>query len=142
MPKTLHCPCTGINIPRFLGCVIAGYAFLFGFDYVVHHILLMDIYTQTMDLWRPEEEMSFPLMIAYNVLLVAILGFIFTRNYEEKGIGEGLRFGVSMGALLALMNAASYIWMPIPLELALGWGGAGLGAAIGIGIIFSLIYKK
>jgi len=139
---TMHCPCTNINIPRFALTVIAGYAFVFGFDYLVHHIMLMDIYTQTAGLWRPEEEMSFPLMIAYNVLLIIILGFIFTRNFEEKGIGEGLRFGAAIGALMALLNAAAYIWMPIPLELALGWAAAGLGQGVGLGIIFSLLYKK
>lgn len=138
----MHCPCTGINIIRFLAMVIVGYIFVFAFDYLVHHIMLMDIYTQTADLWRPEEEMSFPLMIAYNVLLIIILGFIFTRNFEEKGVGEGLRFGAALGALMAVMNAAAYIWMPIPQELALGWAAAGLGQGIGLGIIFSLIYKK
>ena len=138
----MHCPITGINIPRFLLSLIAGYVFLFGFDYVVHHILLMDIYTETASLWRSEGEMSFPLMIAYNVALITILGFIFTRNFEEKGIGEGLRFGAALGALLAVTNAAAYIWMPIPLELALGWAGAGLGTGLSIGVIFSLLYKK
>jgi len=138
----MHCPCTGINIPRFLACVIAGYAFLFGFDFLVHHILLMDLYTQTADLWRPEEDMNFSLMIARNLLLIIIVGYIFTRNFEDKGLKEGLRFGLPMGLLLAIMMAASYVWMPVPMELALGWACSGLGMGLGLGIIFSLIYKK
>ncbi len=140
----MHCPVTGINIPRFLIAAVAGYAFVFGFDYLIHHVLLMDTYQQTPDLWRAPETMMefFPLMIGYQVLLVLILGFIFTRNYEGKGIGEGIRFGLMIGSLIALLNAAAYIWMPISIELALSWAGAGLGISVGIGILFSLIYRK
>lgn len=143
-PCGLHCPITGINIPRFLAAAVASYAFMFGFDYLVHHVLLMETYEKTAELWRPPETMGqyFPLVIAYQILLIVILGFIFTRNFEGKGIGEGIRFGFMMGALIGLLNGAAYIWMPIPLSLALSWAGAGLGAALGIGILFSLIYRK
>ena len=138
------CPISGINIPRFLAMIVVGYAFLFGFDYVVHHILLMDLYEQTESLWRPTESMGdyFPIMIARNILLIMVIGYIFTRNFEGKGIMEGIRFGLPMGVLLAVMMASSYIWMPIPTELALGWAASGLGMGLGFGIIFSLIYKK
>ena len=140
----MHCPCTGINIPRFLAMVVAGYAFMFGFDYLVHHKLLMDLYTQTESLWRPMDSMDefFPIMIARNILLIVAIGYIFTRNFEGKGIMEGVRFGVPMGVLLAIMMSSSYIWMPIPLELALGWAASGFGLGLGFGIIFSLVYKK
>lgn len=141
---TMHCPITGCNIPRFLIMIIAGFAFLFGYDYVVHHILLMDLYEQTSDMWRPMEEMEsfFPFMLARQVLLVTIIGYIFTRNFEGKGIGEGIRFGIPIGLLLALEMASSYIWMPIPLNLALSWAAGGLGTGIALGVIFALIYKK
>ncbi len=140
----LCCPYTGTNIPRFVGMVLTGYLFVFGFDYLVHHKLLMDLYTQTADLWRPEESMMdyFSLMITRNIVLIGIIGYIFTRNFEGKGIGEGIRFGLPMGALLAVMMSSSYIWMPIPLELALGWAASGFVTGLSLGIIFSLIYKK
>ena len=140
----MHCPYTGINIKRFVAMVVAGYVFLFALDFIVHHKLLMDLYTQTADLWRPEESMMdfMALMITRNVVLIGLLGYIFTRNFEDKGIGEGVRFGIPFGMLLALMMASSYIWMPIPLELALGWAASGFAMGLGLGIIFSLIYKK
>ncbi len=139
-----HCPITGVNILRFLASALAGFIFIFGFDFIVHQNLLMGLYEQTSDLWRPEESMAtyFPLMIIRTALLSIILAFIFTRNYEGKGIQEGARFGLMFGLLLALLMASSYIWMPIPLELAIGWASSGLGTGVGLGIIFSLIYKK
>ncbi|MEM7651457.1 MAG: hypothetical protein AAF204_05190 [Pseudomonadota bacterium] len=140
----MHCPVTKINLPRFLVMSVVGYAFLFGFEYLVHHILLMDLYTQTESLWRPMEAMEefFPIMIVRNVLLVVLIGYIFTRNFEGKGIMEGIRFGLPVGVLLGLVMSSSYIWMSIPLELALGWASSGLGLGLGLGIVFSLIYKK
>ena len=142
--NNMCCPISGINVPRFLIMTIAGFAFVFGFDFAVHHHLLMDLYKQTSNLWRPEETMGdyFPLMLGYQFLLVVVLGYIFTRNFEGKGIGEGLRFGLALGVLLGLSAAASYIWMPIPLELALSWAIAGLLQAVGLGVIYALLYKK
>lgn len=138
------CPVTGINIPRFLLASVIGFIFVFGYDYLVHHVLLMETYETTADLWRAPETMEqfFPYMLGYQALYVIFLGFIFTRNFEGKGIMEGVRFGIALGLLLALCNAAAYIWMPIPLNLALAWGGCAIGSAIGIGVIFALLYKK
>jgi hypothetical protein len=140
----MHCPCTGTNISRFVLALAAGFAFKFGFDFIVHQKILMDLYTQTQDLWRPHDDMSkcLPIMLGFNLLLVGIVGYIFTRNFEGKGIMEGVRFGVPMGLLLALMMSSSYIWMPIPIELAMGWAASGLGLGLGLGIIFALLYKK
>ena len=138
------CPITGVNIPRFALCVIVSFAYIFGFDYFVHGNLLMGLYEQTTDLWRPQETMQefFPMMLTYQALLAVVLGLIFTRNYEAKGIMEGVRFGILLGALIGLLNAAAYIWMPIPSDLALGWAAAGFGIALGVGVIFSLLYRK
>ena len=140
----MHCPVCGINIPRFLLSVIVGFAFIFGLDFVIHHNLLMDLYEQTASLWRSEKAMEsfFSIIIARTILLAAIPAYIYTRNHEGKGILEGVRFGIPLALLFALMMSSSYIWMPIPLELALGWAGAGILQGLGLGIIFSLTYKK
>ena len=62
----MHCPITGVNIPRFLIMSIVGFLFLFGYDYLVHHVLLMDVYEQTTNLWCSPDTMQdfFPLMLA------------------------------------------------------------------------------
>ena len=140
----MHCPISGVNIPRYILAVVIGFIFLFASDYVIHQNLLMDLYEQTTGLWRPPESMEtfFPLMLGAQFLMSAITAMIFTRNYEEKGIKEGLRFGFLIGLLFALMMSMSYIWMPIPLELAGGWAAAGLFQGLGLGIVFALTYRK
>ena len=139
-----HCPITGVNIPRFLATTLAGFVFIFGYDFALHGNLLMGIYEQTSDLWRDPEEMKtfFPYMLSTQFFTALLAAFIFTRNYEGKGIGEGLRFGIMLGLLFGVMMSASYAWMPIPTALAGAWFAGGLGMGIGLGVIFSLIYRK
>ena len=140
----MHCPVTGINIPRFLLSIIIGFIFVFGFDYLVHENLLMDLYEQTASLWRPVESMEefFPLMIARTLLLVAIPGYIYTRNHEGKGIGEGIRFGVIIGLFVGIGWAGMIAYMPIPVTLAGAWFAASFIQMVGLGFLFSLIYKN
>lgn len=140
--KHIICPVTGVNIPRFLMSVLAGFVFICVLDFLVHGNLLMNLYNQTGYLWRAPENMVMPWMIGTQFLTSLIAAFIFTRNFEGKGIQEGVRFGLMLGLLMAVMMSAPYAWMPIPLVLALGWAGAGLATGLGLGIIFSLIYKK
>jgi len=126
----MHCPFTGINIPRFIIATLAGFIFVFGLDYIVHQNLLTDLYDITSSFWRAPESMQ------------SIFPYIFTRNFEGKGIKEGIRFGMPFGLLFALFMGSSYLWMPIPLELALSWAISGLATGFGLGIIFSLTYRK
>jgi hypothetical protein len=140
----MHCPCTGINIPRFLLSTLIGFAFIFGSDFVIHQKLLMDMYIETKELWRPHETMQefFPYMLAAQLLFAAIPAYIYTRNHEGKGIMEGVRFGIPLGLLFAVTMAASYVWLPISATLAGSWGAAGFVQGLGLGIIYSITYKK
>lgn len=140
----MHCPICGINIPRFALSAIAGFIFIFASDFAIHGNLLMEIYEQTADLWRPKESMQdfFPFMLGAQFLIAAITAFIFTRNYEGKGIVEGARFGIMLGLLFAVMMSMSYAWSPIPATLAGAWAAAGLLQGIGLGVIYSLTYRK
>lgn len=133
-----------MNKKRFALATIAGSVFIFLYEMLVHGHLLKPIYEETKDLWRPEEAMAeyASLMISIQFLFVAILCFIFTRNYEEKGMDEGVRFGAMMGVLLGLMAFAPYVWMPISMTLAVAWAGVTFIELLLLGIIFSLTYKK
>ena len=43
---------------RFLGAVLAVTAVITLIDIVLHNVILLDAYKQTMALWRPEAEMK------------------------------------------------------------------------------------
>lgn len=141
--KDFKCPITGANVPKLLLSIIAGYAFVFAFDMALHVGLLMDTYLTTPQLWRTEADMEqvrwWGTLMA--VLKVVITAFIFTRNFEGKGLCEGLRFGAMIGALLGVEMAASYAWMPISMDLALAWLAGGFVQGLGLGVIYSFTYR-
>ena len=138
----MKCPICGVNIPRFIASGVVGFIFIAVSDFVIHGQILADIYAETPDLWRAPEDMNVAWMTTGQVLIAAITAFIFTRNFEDKGPMEGVRFGIMLGCLFAVMMSLSYAWMPISLLLAIYWAASGLMQGLGLGIIYGLLYKK
>lgn len=144
----MHCPITGINIPRFLAAAAAGFVFIFGFEFLVHGKLLNDLYDQTGHLWRAPEDTIMPWMMGTQFLTSFIVAYIYALGYASKDEASskcckcGVGFGLKIGALIAVLGAAPYAWMPIPMALALSWAAAGLVKGLGLGVISSLLYKK
>ena len=133
-----------MNKSRFLLSVLIGFVFVFIFEFVFHGVLLGDMYEQTADIWRTEEEMQsfFHWALLSQLVFVVALAFIFTRNYEAKGIGEGARFGLMFGAFVGVLQFGMYPYLPIPFILAVLWCVGAVLEMVGLGVVFSLLYKK
>lgn len=131
-----------MNKQRYVVSVLVTFVFVFLYDFLVHGFLLGDFYKQTAQLWRTEEEYKMPVMLLSEFCFSAVLAFIFTRNYEGKGIGEGIRFGLCIGLLLGTIEIGKYSYMPIPMMLMLSWVLAALFTGLGAGVILSLVYKR
>jgi hypothetical protein len=104
----------------------------------------MPQYEATMSLWRPMAEMEamMPMCIAIKLAMSLIITYIFTRNYEAKGVGEGARFGLYIGLLLGVVQFAGYTYLPMPMSLAVAWFITGVAYGVGAGIVASLVYKR
>lgn len=135
--------CT-LNCKRFALSTICGFIFTFIYDFIVHGILVKPMYDETAQLWRPESTMVDYMPIAMVVSLLTIITslYIFTRNFEGKGISEGIRFGAMMGTLIGIIMFGMYVYLPIPMTLAITWFIASFAWMLGLGIIFSITYKK
>ncbi len=136
------CPFTGVHMIRFPLTILAGFAFIFAYDFVLHAKLLAGIYEQTSDLWRAKDDMKCTFMMIMQLLTSAVTALIFTRHYEGKGLCEGVRFGILLGLLMGILAASAYAWMPIPSSLALAWFFGNFGLGLGLGVVFSLIYRN
>ncbi len=70
---------------RFLGAVLAVAAVIAAIDMVLHNVILMDAYKQTMHLWRPEAEMKdlFWLIWAGYPVFALFFVWIFAKGYEK-----------------------------------------------------------
>lgn len=133
-----------MNKKRYFTSIIATFITIFVTDFIIHGKLLTELYVQTADLWRPESEMQkyFPFMTLAQAALAFIVTHLFVQNYENKGTGEGIRFGIILGALWGVMMSASYAWMPIPGELAIAWLVSGFLQGLIVGIVLSFSYKN
>ena len=114
-------------------------------DFLIHAVILSATYQAEpmKSLMRPD--MMSKLWIYY--VVYAFISFFFTlifsKGYEGKGIGEGLRFGFYVGMLMATpMAYASYAMYPMPYSLALQWFIYGVIQYIILGIVVAAVYGK
>ena len=115
-------------------------------EFFVHGKLLSGIYHQTASVWRSEAEMKnvFWLMTVGQIFFGVFAGLIFAKGYEPRRapLGQGIRFGLYMGFMLAPMNSlAWYVILPIPPVLAIYWLASGFVEMLVLGVVASFIYK-
>jgi hypothetical protein len=114
-------------------------------EFLIHGVLLSDLYRQTASVWRPETEMRQMMWIFWVGYLVfaPFFALIYVKGYEKgkPGLGQGFRYGLYMGAMLAVMNGfAWYVILPIPPVLAFYWFLATLVEFIVVGVVAGLVY--
>lgn len=133
-----------MNTKRYFFSSIILFLFIFLSDFVVHGQLLKGLYEQTKHLWRSEEEMEtyFSVMLMVQIAMALLISYMFTRNYEGRGIGEGIRFGALIGCFWGIMMAGAYAYMPVPNTLAYAWAVSGFVQGVLAGIILSFTYKN
>ena len=125
-----------------LSCIVV-FIFIFLSDWLIHGKLLMGIYQETSTLWRPQDEMRamMPWMTAAQLLLSVVFCLIFVKGYENRGIAEGIRYGILMGLLFIPQNLITYAVQPLPGKLIGAWIAAGFIQAIIAGILVAALYK-
>ena len=67
---------------------------------------------------------------------------MFTKGYEDKGLAEGLRYGVFIGLLVFVgRNLIVYAVQPVPAKLVIAWICGGIVELAIAGIIVAAIYR-
>jgi hypothetical protein len=122
---------------------VAVFIVLAVLDFVINAVLLKGAYEATAHLWRPEAEMKIWLFQVVALFVAYFFTLIFSKGYEGKGIGEGVRYGFYVGMLMAVpMAYGSYGAMPIPYSLALQWFIYGLIEYVLAGVVVSMVFGK
>lgn len=126
----------------WLSCA-AVFVVLFGYDWLLHNVLLKDIYTQLPDLWRsPVDIQTHSVWIVMGQLTMAIVfSYLFSKGYEGQGVAEGVRFGIMIGLLMSAPHFVSYAVQPIPLFLVGAWVAGTLFGFVLAGIAVTLVYR-
>jgi hypothetical protein len=131
-----------MNVKRFIWASIAVFVASEISSAIIHQGILAKTYQTLGPIWRPD---MMSLMWMYHVgsfVLAFLFTYIFTKGYENKGIAEGIRFGIVIGLFANIPYAFyEYAMYPLPFSLCLQWFIYGMIEFIIVGIIAAAIYK-
>jgi len=131
-----------MNMKRFYIAALTAFVFVFLYEFVVHGVLMMDLYQQTASVWRPEEESSMGIMLLSQFLFAAAVAFFYPIvGMDTDDCKKGIPFGIGLGLVMAMPQIASYSYLPIPLTLSLLWALITFIKALACGFIVSKIYN-
>lgn len=117
-----------------------------GLDFLVHHKLLMALYSANAHLWRTQEAASLKMCWLWiNYLVVGLLfTCIYSKGYDaaKAGPSQGLRYGFLIGVFYwGTHLLGSYPFHPWPDRLYQSWFACGLAEFTILGILVGLIYR-
>ena len=131
-----------MNKKRFIIASIVIFVAILLLDMLEHGVVLMRAYEETTSLWRENMNTLMWIMWLGNIVFSFLFVFIFIKGYENKGISEGIRFGIIIGLLINVAGIFSqYVIYPLPFLMALQWFVYGMIRFVIYGVLTALIYK-
>ena len=135
-----------MNTKKFFIAFIVVFVVLEVTNYLIHGVILDATYKDEMykNVFRPEAEMMGKMWIGWvlDIIWSYFFVFLFVKGYENKGVAEGLRFGLYIGLFYMLVNSyGMFIFLPIAYSLALQWFIYGLIQTLILGVITAAVYK-
>ena len=112
--------------------------------FLVHGLWLQGTYEALAAAFRPQTEISSMMWVMFlsSAVYLFLFCLIFTKGYEGKGIGEGIRYGLLIGLFFSIpMAVDQFIVYPITAELAAIWFITGVINFTILGAVFAAIYK-
>ena len=130
-----------MNNSRYLIASLVAFVYFFVAEYVFHGAILSGTYELIGSQMMREAPVFVWFFPAY-LVLGFVLTYVFVRGYENKGLGEGLRFGIIMGILIGTPNALiRYAVEPWPGDLIVTWiVGTIIEYLIG-GVLIAAVYR-
>jgi len=106
---------------KFLFAVVSLFILLMITGYLIHGVILKDMYMNTMSLWRPLPEMKNWLINMTSLVHCTIFVLLYSMM-SKKSIGAGIKFGFLFGIAYGFgMGYGTYSTMPIPIYMAHAW---------------------
>ncbi len=132
-----------MNKEKFILSCVSVFAFIFLFDWIFHDYVIDDLFEDSASLWRPDSEvLSYLLWSIFGKILLSVLFcLIFLHGYENKGLGEGIRYGLLIGLLLTAPLFMFFSMQPIPANLFIAWLIGGVIEIVIAGMILAAIYR-
>lgn len=135
-----------MNTKKFLTAFVVVFVLLEITNYLIHGVILSSTYAEegVKQVFRSMEEMQSKMWIIWLTDLIwsFFFTFIFVKGHENKGIMEGVKYGVYIGLFYSLVMAyQSYALYPIPYSLTFKWFAFGFIQSVILGVVVAMIYK-
>ncbi len=131
-----------MNVKRFIWASIAVF---FAFEVmaaIVHMVILRKAYEALAPVWRPDMTSLLWILHVGSLILAFLFTYIFVKGYENKGILEGIRYGIIIGLFANIpYGFYEYAMYPLPFSLCLQWFIYGMIEFVICGIIAAAVYK-
>ena len=112
------------------------------YNFVVHEMILSATYQELQHLWRPDMDSKMWIGIVTGLIYVFFFVYIFVRGYENRGILEGVRYGLVIWAFVCIpAYYGQYMIYDLPYSLVLKWVIFELISMVLMGIVVALIYR-
>ncbi|MBN2158993.1 MAG: hypothetical protein JW807_06330 [Spirochaetes bacterium] len=132
-----------MNIKRFVLASIAVFVVIQAIDWLFHGLLMSGWYAELKGVWRADMMDLMWVMTLGSLFFSFMFVFIFTKGYENKGIMEGVRYGLLIGLLMYVAGMlGQYAMYPIPLGMAVAWVAYGIVEMAAAGAVTAAIYRK
>ncbi len=130
-----------MNLKRFIPATIVIFIILALVDILFDLFILRQLNISLENVWRPGHIFWVePVLYLISALLFML---IFAYATREKGIVEGLFYGIVLGLFATGISAfRQYVLYPLPISIAFIWLAEGLIQYTAAGIMASLIYRR
>ena len=135
-----------MNTKKLVTAFVVVFILLEVTNYLVNMVILSSTYAnpEISKIFRPMAEMDAKMwmMRIADLVYSFFFVFIFVKGYENKGIMEGVRYGIYIGIFIQFMAAvAQHVVYPVPASLAVQWFIYGLIESVIFGVVAAMIYK-
>jgi magnesium-transporting ATPase (P-type) len=135
-----------MNVKKFWIAVVVVFVLAQLTGYLIHVVMLGPTYESEgiKEIFRSMEEMNSKKWIMWVTDLVWVFFFtyIFVKGYENKGLLEGIKYGIYIGLFIPFVFAyQSYVIYPVPYSLAFQWFLYGVIQCVIYGLVVAAIYK-
>jgi len=127
---------------KFLMATFAVFVTWQVLDFLIHSVLLAQMYKDTESLWRPMAEMKMGVMAFVTIISSATFCYLYDAFVRDKSMTNALKFSLVFGISAGVgMGYGTYAVMPIPYMLSLAWFLGTVIETVVAGLILGLIYK-
>jgi len=132
----------GMNVKKYILASVAVFVTFQVLDFIIHVVILSSTYQSLAHLWRPDMMSLMWIMYLSSLFMSFMFVYIFTKGYENRGIMEGVSFGLVMGLFMNVIGMfGQYAMYPIPLSLTLQWFAYGMAEFSIAGIVAAAVYR-